>query len=184
MLYVGVDPGEVYTGLALLHVHDRYVHMESRVLKSDKYVATAECIRQTIDCEKRRTIVVEDFSVRPTGYNRFTRAETVRLIGALEYIAHVTHSPFYFQPAGKPKEAYALFGRSLTQHAKSWPSNRKWTHALSAWRVMGRYLHAERKSLFQLHTVRIQNDDTMWLPNYAHPLVLLRAYGTAKFFSR
>ena len=102
-------------------------------------------------------MVIEEFRVRPVAHNAFTRGETIKLIGSLEYAASEKSVPVHFAPPADPLTILHLpIGRPVVRWRQRWPklSDYRWHHALSAWRVLGHHLlNTDRQLLLELEHV-------------------------------
>jgi hypothetical protein len=114
-------------------------------------------MRSTVDIALRGVptiVIVEEFRARLQGHQAFSKLETPRLIGAIEY-AHV--KPLAFVPSGDPSEVNRLLGDIPKlwkggMDAKGFDAGRSlWNHGWSAWRCLAIWLlHQETSLLEQL----------------------------------
>lgn len=156
-LYLSFDPGDRWVGVALALVTKDEWRVESAVLDCRAEMLRAAglletCLSsmavQSLGMQGADLVVVcEDFRVRPQKHNTFDHGRTLRLLGALEYVAtrQFTGVAFELIPAGNADHELPLLaiGATLGKWAKrGWkPSARtEWQHARSAWRALARYL--------------------------------------------
>lgn len=171
MIVLGIDPGEAWCGFAALQMERRFLRVQASTFSTDNR-NVFRMVQTLLPFPKYEnvTVVCEDFQVRPVGHQRFTRGQTLRLIGALEY--HVINQGWLWRliPPGKwQRELPQIFGNNfLSSYREHWPdkTNPQWDHCLSAWRVIGRYLLAEQL-LSVLKPIRsrahaLRNDDAFW----------------------
>lgn len=88
------------------------------------------------------SVVAEDFRIRAQGSNTFSRGETLRLLGALEYVAERNGNPWHVVPAADPDRALRelVLGTYLKPWREHWPSTETLQHARSALRVIASHL--------------------------------------------
>ncbi len=144
MRLIGLDPGEVWCGFALIE-WDEYTHeirTEARVF----HIPTRGLQRTVHDAlfGLPATVIAENYAQRPTGFNSFSSGMTLRLLGALEFCTWQSYtSQFHLVPPGNAEKELPLmasgFFDAWTPH---WfePKNKQWNHARSAWRVLMRHL--------------------------------------------
>lgn len=174
MLYVGIDPGEVWCGFAALDVtSDGIVRAEARtysVADRKGYLNMTHDLLDLLPHARSAIIIAEDFRIRHVGSQRFNHGDTLRFLGALEYgVKKIDLYKFFLVPPNDHgvRETRELFGRCFVAYRRKWPRNRHpaWAHCVSAWRVLGTHLFQHNKELLlQLHTVKKIQRDTRWLP--------------------
>lgn len=143
MLFVGIDPGERWCGLATLEIErNRYARTNAAVYDLTDNVL-GELVHKITNIAHHNghiRYVIEDFQVRPVGHQSFTRGNTLRFIGALEYALYLRDiTPRYIKP-GKPEEALRILPILQTWNTGETRGDTRWKHALSAWRVLGLHL--------------------------------------------
>lgn len=153
MRFIGVDPGDRWVGYAVLSVEfgvrsKIYTSCGVLDLELRGIAGAAGFIYDALPAE----LAVEDYRVRPQGFNKFSRGATLRLIGALEYIvaARSGHSLLLIPPASPDAELKELrLDGWLNDWREDWPRPKDpaWDHARSAWRVLARALLREDSSL-------------------------------------
>lgn len=173
MLYVGIDPGESWCGFAALDTTNKEVRVEARTYSINAhggYLRMAHDLIDLIPHNRPCHIIAEDFRIRRSGHQRFSRGDTLRFLGALEFGASsVDAFKFYLIPPndhGK-YETSEFFGRVLASYRRTWPqrNHHTWGHCLSAWRVLGQHLfHHERDLLLRLHQKKRSHRCDQWLP--------------------
>lgn len=175
MLYIGVDPGEAWCGFAALDItSEGIVRVEARTYKiaaHDGYLQMARDLINLLPHSKKTHLTIEDFRIRRSGHQSFSRGETLRFIGALEFgceqLTMFTHSVIPPSDHGD-RETKELFGRVLINYRKQWPKPRHpaWGHCVSAWRVLGHSLmQHEREVLITLRKGRKKSHRIdRWLP--------------------
>lgn len=174
MLYVGIDPGEVWCGFAALDLTGSgSVRVEARtysVKAHGGYLRMAQDIMNLIPHNRPTQIICEDFRIRRSGHQHFNRGDTLRFIGALEYGASMIDA---FQFSVIPpndhgaQETKELFGRILFSYRKTWPRHKHhaWGHCISAWRVLGHHLfHHQQDLLIRLRQRKHSHQCDRWLP--------------------
>lgn len=145
MKFLGIDPGDRWMGLAGLRNNGSAWEAAIAVvdLKQNTFYDNVKRVGDLID-EDTTKVICEDFRVRPQGHNRWAAGHTLRLIGALEFVAHDNYSTFAMIPPGDPDDLHGLvFGNNgLTNWRQRWPlwGDSKWKHGLSAWRVLALHL--------------------------------------------
>ena len=174
MLYVGIDPGERWVGMAILALRsDGSADTDSRVYdvaNHGGYVGMTKDIIGMIPHNAPTMMVVEDFQIRTVGHQTFGRGTTLRMIGALEYaVDKIRQFTWDMVPPGDHLEAIELFGKPLWNTAKGWPTKRRWAeqwhHCLSAWRVLGHHLmHRHPSTLLGLQECVRVRDTTRFVP--------------------
>jgi hypothetical protein len=134
------------------------------------YLKMAHDIVDLLPHSRETHVVCEDFRIRKAGHQRFSRGDTLRLIGALEYgVSSVDAFKFYLIPPNDhgERETRELFGRVLASYRRTWPRRKDpaWGHCLSAWRVLGNHLfHHERDVLLRLLQRKRSHRCDQWLP--------------------
>lgn len=173
MLYIGIDPGESWCGFAALDVSDTMIRAEARtysVTSRGGYLKMTHALLDLLPHNRQTTIIVEDFRIRKAGHQSYSRGDTLRFIGALEYGASCIDA-FGFHLISPndhgEQETRQLFGHVLYNYRRNWPRPRHaaWGHCLSAWRVLGQHLmQRERAPLLALHTKKKSHHFPRWLP--------------------
>lgn len=174
MLYIGIDPGDVWCGFAALETTpEGVIRVEARTYDVENhhgYIGMATDIIDLLPHAKRTHIVCEDFRIRKVGHQSFGAGNTLRFLGALEYGARQVKA-FSFStipPNDKVEElTRELYGRVLFNYRNHWPKSRHaaWRHCLSAWRVLGQYLMThDRAVLEMLHKKKKSHPCPQWLP--------------------
>lgn len=149
MIIVGIDPGDSWCGFAALDISKYAIRAESRTYGRDdrNIFRMVETLLPFAGTKERVIVAVENFQIRGQGHQRFSAGDTLRLIGALEYVCIRYGWSFNLVPPGSWKaDLPLLFGNHiLTQYRKAWPTpgHANWDHCLSAWRVLGRHLLSE-----------------------------------------
>lgn len=157
MIYVSLDPGEVWTGLAVLrNLGDRSWRGDIAVLNGrSNYLRPVYVIEKLFEIRDKRefmSIIAEEYQVRPVGHQRFTMARTARLLGALEFICQRENVPWSTIPANSPTpnllRALGL-SRIFNTWKPSWKnrSDARWAHGVSAWRILATYLMQQDEPL-------------------------------------
>jgi hypothetical protein len=173
MLYIGIDPGEAWCGFAALSTDADIlddIRAEARtydVAKHGGYLGMVKDIIDLIPHMRETHIIVEDFRIRASGHQRFSRGDTLRFIGALEYATEkISTFHWHLVPPGNIKVARNLFGRALRTYRERWPheGSDEWGHCVSAWRALGMYLlKSDTAMLARLRGYRPTRTDR-WLP--------------------
>lgn len=175
MLYIGLDPGESWCGFAALEITTRNeVRVEARtyhVPAHRGYLQMSRDLMELIPRNRDAHFAVEDFRIRRSGHQRFSRGDTLRFLGALEYaVACRAQSQFFLIPPNDhgERETRDLFGKVLISYRKTWKpraAHATWGHCLSAWRVLGNHLfHHNRDLLLRLHEKKRSHRCDRWLP--------------------
>ena len=91
-LCLGIDPGET-TGIALM----KWPNLLGSTQTKNNLHETTEHIRKIIEKYHPRVIVVEDYRVYPWKLRQHIGSSlvTVRLIGAIQYMAYLAHTDKY-----------------------------------------------------------------------------------------
>lgn len=146
MIYVGVDPGARWTGIATVEVRGRRMRLRSYVVDGEKdlYDPVSFVLRRI--GTRPAELAMENYLVRPVGHQAWSGAETARVIGALEWAAREAGWPtFYYAPGNAREHLEGLkVGRILREWAEGWPPSKAWDHAWSAWRVLTIHLLREQ----------------------------------------
>jgi hypothetical protein len=150
MRLLAIDPGERWVGVASLRVADGWVRAMSMVVDR-----TGERdIRDTVDfiCSwfGMITVVVENYQQRNVGHQRFSGNETLRLIGALQYVSCKNSWEWGEVMPGNPD--HELPELPLWPILKQWRTMRRaknvaWRHCDSAWRIGQRWLLSKKPTL-------------------------------------
>lgn len=145
--YIGIDPGDKWVGVASMTVVGNtsgYYYMNMGVLNRANHFDMSFVVDSIVPQRSSHHIVVcESFQQRPVGYNRFGRGDTLRLMGALQYLSLKRGHEWNEIPPGDPNEVYRLYvGKFLDAWLPKCPKPEaaQWKHAWSAWRVMARWL--------------------------------------------
>jgi len=153
---IAIDPGERWTGFGILSFDNKGRRLGDIGFldgKEDFYYA-ADFLDRLVNHYRPKYVIVEDFQTRPVGHQRFSKALTARLIGAMEYVVQkYDGTEWRTEPPGDPIKGLKLLKLSQTMmHWKQiWPkpSDRSWNHAMSAWRVLGQFLIREDPDLLR-----------------------------------
>ena len=149
MRFIGIDPGERWVGIAMLEATGSKWQAESRVLDVQARSGFLQLVSDVLIWAPA-TIIAEDYRVRPVGHQAFTAGYTLRLLGALQVSAEAKDATWIMLQPGPAAELDLLqLGRFVKR--SDWPASNDphWQHALSAWRVLGRYLLQEHKELLE-----------------------------------
>jgi hypothetical protein len=148
--FTAIDPGERWMGYAQLTVSGGLYRASSAVfdLRDRAFVERVNLVRRELPTR----LIVEDYRQRPVGYNRFSDGGTLRLLGALQYIAECDGlTTFALVPPGDPDKELQHLPISL--YLESWrrrwpnPNTTQWQHCRAAWRVLSRHLLAKHVEL-------------------------------------
>lgn len=138
MIYIGIDPGDRWQGFAMLEVAQAQCNAYTAVY--DRNVRSlSELIDLLIPVGHDVTVAIEEYRIRPQGFNRFASIDTPKLIGALEYrTLCLLDSRVIFVAAANPIELNEfpvadVVNFALNNAIKHSP---QWDHARSAWRVL------------------------------------------------
>lgn len=174
MLYIGIDPGASWCGFAAMELlSPKSVRVEARtydVQARRGYLQMTKDILDMIPRGRETTFIAEDFRIRKSGHQRFSRGDTLRFLGALEYgVSCRPNSHFYLvQPNDHgEKETRELFGRVLLKYRGAWPekTHATWGHCVSAWRVLGNHLmFHNRDVLLTILEYQKSHRCDRWLP--------------------
>ncbi len=181
MRFIAIDPGEVWCGMATFEYqppkdpYDRSRHgtgficADSRVLQ----VPSRGMVKTVTEAlwSLPATVVCEDYQVRPVGHARFSKGETLRLIGALHmYSSQSRNSPFQLIPPGDAEKELPLLSCGfLEPWMVDWPraKHERWNHARSAWRVLLRYMMGAQPELLRMaHSAKVQATHQLMKPVY------------------
>lgn len=142
MIYVGIDPGARWTGVAILHRREKRVTLHTMVIDGDDdlYLPVGWLASYLKGWSPGR-VIAESFRVRPVGHQAFSNVSTARLLGALEWETYRQGWSWSVEPPGdiaRDLERLKL-AKILASWRSSWPESgdARWGHALSAWRVLG-----------------------------------------------
>jgi hypothetical protein len=175
--FVGYDPGDRWCGWAILQVatgEQRSIY-QARYGVADR---SARSFSELVDKlapplraePMQRFAICESFQQRPVGHQRFAPAATPRLIGALHYKALKAGLLWREVPPGDPHTITKLI---LGDYFDFWmfdvhrPSDKRWDHARSAWRVIATFMMNEHTSM--LWNMRTLVDQLRF--KYTHPII-------------
>lgn len=180
MKLIAIDPGSAWLGFAAVSITGRNWRAETRVfdVRTRSLVETVEEIRRHLPC----TVISESYRVRLVGFNRFSSAETPRLMGALEYAVTKEHCEWELIAPGDASSElrYLSIEPYLSMWQRRWPksSHGNWQHGRSAWRVMVRYMLREHPDKLRnlllkerAPVVKVMERGKGWLPrpHDSHP---------------
>lgn len=146
--FIAIDPGTSWVGIARLH--DSHATLRGKT----------DCIDvrgwhlADIGAHLRRSItdadlcIVEDYRVRPTGFNAHSDGGTLRLLGMIEFLAWDGGTELVKVAPGKPTDALRLWKHLSADFMKHGAGD----HSMSAWRIMGRYFLDHERDLLQRFT--------------------------------
>ena len=157
--FIGIDPGDRWTGVAQLIIEKEHTTVGTFVIdganrRLDEIVHIALLARPAYT-------VAEEYRARPIGHQRFNASLTPRLLGALEYRTYQLNGTWRTIPAGAPQGLWSYpIGGLIKMWKERWPrtNDTRWEHALSAWRVLCASIMREQPHLHTLigkakHTV-------------------------------
>lgn len=140
-LWIGIDPGERWTGVVALANHgiNRW-YAEMGVIDQQQlglYHVPIHLSDFLLSFDPRGiTVVAEQYQARPQGHQAWSDLAPARLLGAVEMVALRARVRYATVKAG-------TYGTEVIQPVlKRWtrPSSPQWKHAISAWRVLVMYL--------------------------------------------
>lgn len=145
--YIGIDPGDVWTGYATLKIGSSkyYAHMGVLRNAEHSFKDLVDTLIPAKDSYPEYTIVAESYQFRAQGFNTYSRGATPRLLGGLQYasLAAGWHWSEVMpkDPTEKTLNEFGI-GRYLERWAEFYPNpgDNRWIHARSAWRVLCQYL--------------------------------------------
>jgi hypothetical protein len=146
MRYIGIDPGEVWVGFAVLDVLDRdvlYTSCGVLDLEARGFTPLVKEIRRWLPAY----VAGEEFRSRPMGHRTWSKEETARLLGALQFAVEESGSTWRTAEAGNPNVDLPKLGWEgwLENWSTQWPRvhSAPWNHARAAWRALGMVLLRE-----------------------------------------
>ena len=166
-LQIGIDPGDRWTGIALLQTddegHEWYAesYVIDQLTRNNLYFVPRR-LRVVLDelsfsslggDVDQLTVVIEDYQLRAAGHQKWAAGKTLRVIGAIEYFLSLYPRVRVetVQPADPLAEVPQLPIAKLIYpwRDETWPQphHGTWIHALSAWRVLGRRMLAQQPRL-------------------------------------
>lgn len=137
---LGVDPGEAHCGIAALWMpvidgHNS-IFMETAVFDVRK--RSHFDIMEMLNWRYITAAAMENFQIRPQGYNAFSGGRTLRSIGAFELQLQQWDLPGFFVNPGPDAELDLLpLSHLVGQARRVWGHGHHWQHARSAWRALG-----------------------------------------------
>lgn len=158
-VFLGVDPGDRWVGVARLIVRQRLtrgLQFRAETQVFDRTLLNfGDLVRRIVFQPYVPTrIVTEEYRVRPLGHQAWTNGQTLQLIGALRYVAHQQLEVPWTQVHAGPVELLdgLPLGPIIRAAQRDWPesSGRRWLHGLSAWRVLAYDLSVMRPDLMGL----------------------------------
>jgi hypothetical protein len=151
--YIGIDPGDRWVGYCKLRVsvgvnvtiYQADMGVLERSLRLDKVVD------RLIPISPISQIAVEEYNQRSVGFNKFRSSDTLKLIGALNYLAAKhSHTWAMVRPSQADLDAL-IIGKYLKKWDKHLPASPNWRHAYSAWRALARWMLVSSNT--DLHTI-------------------------------
>jgi hypothetical protein len=137
-VFIAIDPGERWTGLAVLtSFEDAAVLLLGVIDNGDDPFRQVGIIDEILGKVKGVPVLcLEDYRVRPVGHQRFTRGQTLRALGALEYIARRASVPTVLVQPGNIKKDLNAF--KINKLLKVWDPALPGSgdHAKSALRIL------------------------------------------------
>lgn len=140
--FIGIDPGDRWSGIATLQVKKR---RDSAVLRLGSFVVDGKddiyrsipFLSSIITESETVELAVESFQQRGVGHQAWKIPTTAKLIGAIEWMALGFDVPTHFYAPGKAREHLEAFKMSdlLSEWGDAWPAG-EWNHAWSAWRIL------------------------------------------------
>lgn len=147
--FIGIDPGDVWCGFALLEYDpdtdsiDKYFLTETRVFHVPSRASIKDLVYDVMFALPA-VVVAEDYAVRPTNFNRFSKGNTLRLLGALELTTEQSLASTWrtVPPAPWETNLPKMAGGMIDRWSPDWAQSRhkNWGHAKSAWRVLFAYM--------------------------------------------
>lgn len=140
--YLGIDPGDRWVGYCRLKVnygvkvivYQADMGVLERSLRIDRVVDRLIPISPIIQ------IAIEEYNQRSVGFNKFRSSDTLKLIGAFNYMA-AKHGHTWAMVRPSQADLNALIiGRYLKRWDKHLPASPNWRHAYSAWRALARWM--------------------------------------------
>ncbi len=140
---IGIDPGERWMGMAILTIDGRYWHANMRVL--DLSTRSLDKTGFELYALLPATVIAESYQQRPVGHQHFASGQTLRVLGALEYVTLRHRCRWEEVPPAQPD---VLVGElHMIHYLERWltfcpPLINKstWQHGKSAWRVLLQYM--------------------------------------------
>lgn len=150
MRLLAIDPGERWVGIAGLRIADGWARAESMVVDRAGEASLLETVDFICNHFGEVTLVVESYQQRNVGHQRFSGNETLRLIGALEYVADRNNWTWGEVPPGNPD--HELPELPLWPILEQWRAMRRrkniaWRHCDAAWRVGQRWLLSKKPTV-------------------------------------
>lgn len=155
-VWIAFDPGDRWTGVAVLALNDFLgAYAEAFVLDAEAsdWVEPVRYLKRLLALAdpKLVTVLAEDYRTRPQGHQAFSRGTTLRLLGALESAAEIAGCAWGTIAPGSPDDLKLLkLGTLFSAWEKEWPrpGDSDWRHARSAWRVLGQHLAFRESATF------------------------------------
>lgn len=149
--WIGIDPGDRWTGIAVIQeISKSELRAEAGVIDGqDDIYRTVDLLPTFLN--PGTSVIVEQYSVRPVGHQWFTKALAIRLIGAIEYVSRKQRCTFTMVPPGDPTDVVTKMGiDSFIKSVVGIPlRDKRWRHALSAWRVLALHLLKNEVDIFR-----------------------------------
>jgi hypothetical protein len=144
---MAIDPGDMWTGYATLKIGSSKYYAHMGVLRNGElgFKDLVDTLIPAKDKHPEYTIIVESYQFRMQGFNRYSKGDTPRLIGGLQYASLAAGWHWSEVPPKDPTERTLNefgIGRYLDRWTEFYPNpgDNRWIHARSAWRVMCQYL--------------------------------------------
>lgn len=169
--YIAFDPGDRWVGVALFTLTHKRCYVGAGLYdreREDAYACVHD-LRRRLRKDRIIRVLAEDFQIRGRGFNTFGSGQTLRLLGALEYVTLREGRPFRVVPPRPPTALRTLLALSIPIQTwrTTWLPGRPWEHALSAWRVLGQTLLEDHAMLLrQMKNVRQREASTYHLDYY------------------
>ena len=150
LTFVGIDPGDVWCGFAMVRVCGRHWTADTAVYDRRQYAFPA--LTHLLLPATADVIVVERYHQRPVGHQAWATGETIQLIGALRYVTETRAVEWATVATGEPDKELPqlLIGSYLDAWRTHWPRPKtaNWHHGRAAWRVLARYMLARYGELW------------------------------------
>jgi len=142
LIIMGVDPGEAWTGVAILECHGAY-RAETAVLASTPQARTIGHLAEQLVSDAPTLLVCEQYHERGVGHARWSTPRVPRLLGAIEYLREKQRRPFVTVSPTDWKSTLPkmpIYPRLRAWQESTWAKSPQWEHAFSAWRILTQYL--------------------------------------------
>lgn len=136
--YLAIDPGTSWVGMADLRYSPRRGWRGRSATLDIRGLSFVDQVWHLVPyIEAGAEVVVENYQVRTQGFNAFSGATTLKLLGAIEWVCQERKALLSVVQPGTPKLALKLWPKVPPEFFQS---HGRGDHMMSAWRILGTHL--------------------------------------------